>query len=92
MAKILSIQDQKIDVKVNSHHHQSVKNVGKNLIESAWTNDDVIECIESVDKNRFLLGVQWHPEIGFKEDEISKKLFKSFVKSMHNLFWIKEEK
>ncbi len=31
---------------VNSHHHQSVKNVGKNLKISARAKDGVIECIE----------------------------------------------
>ena len=66
-------------VKVNSHHHQSVKSIGRNLVASAWTNDGVIECIEGVDKNRFVLGVQWHPEISFVNDDLSKHLFKVFV-------------
>lgn len=30
---------------VNSHHHQSINQVGKNLEASAWANDSVIECI-----------------------------------------------
>ena len=38
-------------VKVNSHHHQSVKELGRDLIKTAWTNDEVVECIESVEKN-----------------------------------------
>lgn len=67
------------NVKVNSHHHQSVKEVGKNLIPTAWTNDGVIECVEGVDKNRFILGVQWHPEISFETDPLSQEIFKAFV-------------
>ena len=67
------------EVKVNSHHHQSVKKVGRNLYETAWTNDGVIECIEGTDKNRFVMGVQWHPEITFKTDKLSKQLFEVFV-------------
>ncbi len=67
------------NVKVNSHHHQSVKEVGKNLTATAWTNDGVIECIEGVDKNRFVLGVQWHPEISFETDPLSQEIFKAFV-------------
>ena len=67
------------DVKVNSHHHQSVKEVGKKIKPTAWKNDGVIECIESVDKNRFVFGVQWHPEISFDSDHLSKEIFKAFV-------------
>ena len=67
------------EIKVNSHHHQSVKNVGRNLHVTAWTNDDVIECIESTDESRFVMGVQWHPEISFNTDELSKQLFERFV-------------
>lgn len=67
------------DVKVNSHHHQSVKEVGKKLKTTALANDGVIECIEGVDKNRFVLGVQWHPEISFETDPLSKEIFKAFV-------------
>lgn len=73
LSNIIGNQKPKNIVKVNSHHHQSVRNVGKDLSASAWTNDGVIECIESVDKSRFLLGVQWHPEISFQDDEMSKK-------------------
>ncbi|CAN5723047.1 gamma-glutamyl-gamma-aminobutyrate hydrolase family protein [soil metagenome] len=67
------------NIKVNSHHHQSVKEVGKNLTATAWTNDGMIECIEGVDKNRFVLGLQWHPEISFKNDPLSREIFKAFV-------------
>lgn len=69
----------KNEIKVNSHHHQSVKDIGRNLQVTAWTNDGVIECIEGIDENRFVVGVQWHPEISFEVDEFSKQLFKVFV-------------
>lgn len=67
------------EVKVNSHHHQSVKIIGRNLQATAWTNDGVIECIEGTEEKRFILGVQWHPEISFAEDKLSMQLFKVFV-------------
>lgn len=67
------------DVKVNSHHHQSVNKIGKNLEITAWANDGVVECIEGTDKNRFILGVQWHPEISFEKDRLSKQIFMEFV-------------
>lgn len=67
------------NVKVNSHHHQSVKKVGKNLKETARTNDGVVECIEGIDRERFVLGVQWHPEISFSNDRLSEEIFRAFV-------------
>ena len=49
-------------VRVNSHHHQSVKRIGANLRATARAKDGVIECIEDTRADRFVLGVQWHPE------------------------------
>lgn len=66
-------------VKVNSHHHQAVKKVGEKLSPTAWTNDGVIECVEGTDRERFLMGVQWHPEISFEKDELSAEIFNAFI-------------
>jgi len=66
-------------VKVNSHHHQAIKAVGKDLTATAWTNDGVIECIEDIRENRFVLGVQWHPELSWHSDPLSKEIFDVFV-------------
>lgn len=71
-------------VKVNSHHHQSVKTLGENLAATAWTKDGVIECIEGVSKNRFIFGTQWHPEISFETDALSKEIFSAFIKNCEN--------
>ena len=65
--------------KTNSSHHQSVKKVGNNLKITARANDDVIECIEDTRKDRFNFGVQWHPELTWKTDDLSNKIFKTFV-------------
>lgn len=64
---------------VNSHHHQSINQIGSNLEASAWANDSVIECIEDTRKDRFVLGVQWHPELNWKSDFLSKKIFEKFT-------------
>lgn len=66
-------------IKVNSHHHQAIRKVGKNLIDTAWAKDGVIECIEDTRKERFVLGVQWHPELSWKTDTVSANIFKSFI-------------
>lgn len=46
---------------VNSWHHQSVENVGKDLTVTAFASDGVPEAIEMAGK-AFILGVQFHPE------------------------------
>ena len=66
-------------VRVNSSHHQAVKAVGQNLRATAWASDGVVECIEDVRVDRFALGVQWHPEITFDIDDLSRKIFEAFV-------------
>jgi putative glutamine amidotransferase len=66
-------------VRVNSHHHQAVGKVGNNLKSTAWAKDGVIECIEDTRDDRFVLGVQWHPELSWKTDELSKNIFDSFI-------------
>ncbi len=47
---------------VNSTHHQSVKEPGKQVIVSALAPDGVVEAIES-SAHPFAIGVQWHPEL-----------------------------
>jgi putative glutamine amidotransferase len=64
---------------VNSHHHQSIKLIGKDLKETASSPDSVIECIEDTRSSRFVLGVQWHPELNWKENTLSKNIFEIFI-------------
>lgn len=65
--------------KVNSHHHQAIRNVGKNLVPTAWSNDGVIEAVEDTREGRFAVGVQWHPELSWAWDTLSMGLFRSFI-------------
>lgn len=64
---------------VNSHHHQAVRRTGRDLRAIAWANDGVIEAIEDVRPERFVLGVQWHPELAWDRDELSRGIFERFV-------------
>jgi putative glutamine amidotransferase len=64
---------------VNSHHHQAVRNIGRNLRATAWAKDGVIECIEDTRPDRFAFGVQWHPELSWKTDALSRKIFEEFI-------------
>lgn len=63
----------------NSHHHQAVETVGRDLVATAWTSDGVIEAVEDTRADRFALAVQWHPELGWKEDQLSQALFAHFI-------------
>jgi putative glutamine amidotransferase len=38
-----------------------------------------VEATETTDPNRFLIGVQWHPEMLVADDERQAKLLKAFV-------------
>jgi putative glutamine amidotransferase len=64
---------------VNSHHHQAVDKVGRELVATAWTSDGLIEALEDSRPDRFAVGVQWHPELGWKEDRLSQALFARFI-------------
>lgn len=64
---------------VSSHHHQAIGKIGKNLRATAWAKDGVVECIEDTENEVFNLGVQWHPELSWNREPLSKKIFESFV-------------
>lgn len=69
-------------VKVNSYHHQAVKDVPDPFVVSARSSDGIIEAIES-STHRFVVGVQWHPEA--LRDAYSSKLFAEFIKESSEL-------
>lgn len=49
---------------INSNHHQSVEEIGNNLVVSAVTEDGIVEAMDQKDAEgkSFLCLVQWHPE------------------------------
>ena len=51
----------RVEIEVNSNHHQAVRRLGKGLKISAKAPDGVIEGLEGEGKN-FCIAVQWHPE------------------------------
>lgn len=69
------------NVRVNSHHHQAIKTVGKDLAATAWASDGVVEFVEDTRKGRFVIGVQWHPELSWDTDPLSRRIFEEFVES-----------
>ncbi|HXR69135.1 MAG TPA: gamma-glutamyl-gamma-aminobutyrate hydrolase family protein [Actinocrinis sp.] len=49
-------------VDVPCHHHQAIDRLGNGMVASAWAQDGTIEAAW-VPHRRFLVGVQWHPEV-----------------------------
>lgn len=66
------------NLRVNSFHHQAIKNTAKNFIINAKSSDGIIEGIESV-VHKFALGVQWHPECMWERNPKMLHLFKGFI-------------
>jgi len=67
------------NVRVNSHHHQAVGKIGRDLKPVAHARDGIVECIQDTRPDRFVLGVQWHPELSWQDDQLSREIFESFV-------------
>ena len=58
------------------HHHQGIDRLGSGLVVTARARDGVPEAIELDDDDRWVLGVQWHPEAGDK-----RQLFNAFAEA-----------
>jgi putative glutamine amidotransferase len=61
----------------NSSHHQAIRETPAPLRQVAFSEDDVVEAVEST-RHRFLLGVQWHPE-AMIDQTLHLKLFQALV-------------
>jgi len=67
---------------VNSSHHQSVDAVGEGLrVVARCREDGVVEAVEGVAPDHFVLAVQWHPERSVDEDAASRAIFSALVKA-----------
>lgn len=64
---------------VNTIHHQCVQTVGKGFIPVGWSEDGIIEAVQS-NNDWLALGMQWHPEK--LEDEKEYALFSYFIKEV----------
>jgi putative glutamine amidotransferase len=68
------------EIRVNSDHHQAVREVGSGLRAGAFAPDGVIESIEAVDPNWFCVGVMWHPE-SETASALDAQLFECFIQA-----------
>ncbi|MEG1932265.1 MAG: gamma-glutamyl-gamma-aminobutyrate hydrolase family protein [Pygmaiobacter sp.] len=67
------------DLGVNSFHHQGICRLASGLIETAWSQDGVIEAFE-LPGNHFMMGVQWHPEC-MSDSTAQQNVFGAFLKA-----------
>lgn len=75
LARILGVTE----LEVNSTHHQAVARPGEGLLAVAHSPAGVLEAVESSD-DRFLLGLQWHPEKLHKRPE-HMRIFQALVQA-----------
>ena len=68
------------EIRVNSHHHQAVRQPGPGLRAGARAPDGVIEAIEASAPGWFCVGVQWHPE-SETASALDLQLFECFVQA-----------
>ena len=66
--------------RVNSFHHQAVNQPAPGFHATAFSPDGVIEAIEPEESGgRFVMGVQWHPEMMAAHSSQQHLLIKAFV-------------
>lgn len=61
------------------HHHQGIKELGKGLKIAALSEEGLVEAVYLEDK-KFALGVQWHPEMMYDDEEMNM-IFKKFIEA-----------
>ena len=67
-------------VKVNSYHHQGIRDLAEGLVVTGRSLDGVIEAVEAEDlSERWLLGVQWHAEAMRGSGPQQESLFEAHV-------------
>ena len=65
---------------VNSSHHQSAEAIGDGLrIVARCPDDGIIEALEGIGPDHFVLAVQWHPERSVEQDAASRAIFRAFI-------------
>jgi putative glutamine amidotransferase len=73
-------------IAVNSSHHQSAEHAGDSLrVVARSPEDGVIEALEGIDADHFVLAVQWHPERSVNDApelaDSARKIFHAFVEA-----------
>jgi len=62
------------EARVNSSHHQAIREPGRDLRVVARAPDGIIEAVEGTGSANWIMGVQWHPE-RMTSDRLARALF-----------------
>ena len=68
------------EVGTNSFHHQAIRTPGTGLRVAATAPDGVIEAVDRPGSS-FFIGVQWHPEMMFRDHPEHLKLFQALAQA-----------
>ena len=74
---------------VNSLHSQGIDTLSPSLSAEARSEDGLIEAFSSANANWWVVGVQWHPEWKFSENQVSVRLFSEFGKQIRKSMLLK---
>ncbi|MEI5994571.1 gamma-glutamyl-gamma-aminobutyrate hydrolase family protein [Candidatus Enterococcus mansonii] len=70
------------EASVNSFHFQAVKKLAPYLSATAFSEDGIIEGIESNQEKLTFLGVQWHPDFAYTHLKQEMDIFRYVVKEL----------
>jgi putative glutamine amidotransferase len=74
-----------LEFAVNSSHHQAADLVGDGLrVVARCPEDGVIEAVEGVSPDHWVIAVQWHPERSCDDDPRSQAIFRGLVDAARN--------
>ncbi len=75
-------EEEATEPKVNSSHHQAIREAGDNLRVAAVSPEDgVVEAVELRSAEHFVVAVQWHPERTYNGSAFSRAIFGAFVRA-----------
>lgn len=66
------------ELRVNSLHGQAIDRPGAGMVVEAYAPDGTIEAVAMPSARGFVLGLQWHPEWRFAENQDSVRIFQAF--------------
>ena len=71
-------------MRVNSFHHQAIKELAKGLVPMAYAPDGIIEAVY-LENYPYLRAYQWHPERLCHMDKHNLAIFEDFVEIIRSL-------
>lgn len=65
---------------VNSLHHQAIAEVAPELEVVAVDEQGMVQALESINKQTFVVGVQWHPEL-MPHSRVQMSFFRALIRA-----------